>query len=328
MEGLLMKNVFILGGTGLLGYHTTNELLERGYNVSTVALPPMPAEELLPKEVTCHLGDINEMSDQDILKLLKGKDMFIYAAGVDERIIPKAPAARFFYEQNVLPTQRMARLSRQAGIKQFVIYGSYFAHFAEVWTDLHMAHVQAYPRTTPLQAGVAILEGEGDMDVMSLRLPYIFGTMPGRKPLWEMFLPQIQDKEFVPVLAGGTAMVTVKQVAEATVGALENGTHGSKYAISGLNMKHQEFFQLIADVLGQTETVVQVAPLENMKPAYAQIDEKTAQEGKEHGIHNAVVAEIQNRDAYLDPNDTMSILNYQEDDIKAAIVETIKECLK
>src|SRR5699024_11457630 len=102
----------------------------------------------------------------------------------------------------------------------------------------------------------------------------------GRKPLWEMCLPQIQDKEFVPILAGGTAMVTVKQVAEATVGAPENGTHGSKYAISELNMKHQDFFQLIADVLGQAETIIQVAPLDNMKPTYAQIETLAAQEDK------------------------------------------------
>src|SRR5690625_177715 len=102
MEGLVMKNVFILGGTGLLGYHTTKELLSRGYSVSTIALPPMPAEDLLPKEVECHLGDINEMSDREILSMLSGKDMFVYAAGVDERVVPEAPAVRFFYEQNVL----------------------------------------------------------------------------------------------------------------------------------------------------------------------------------------------------------------------------------
>src|SRR5690625_7969500 len=94
-----MKNVFILGGTGLLGYHTTNELLERGYNVSTVALPPMPTEELLPKEVTCHLGDINEMSDQDMLEILKGNDMFIYAAGVDEGVVRRRAVDVVFAEE-------------------------------------------------------------------------------------------------------------------------------------------------------------------------------------------------------------------------------------
>src|SRR5690625_4922741 len=323
-----MKNVFILGGTGLLGYHTIRELLDREYTVSTIALPPMPTEDLLPKEVKCHLGNINEMTDQDVLKMLSGKDIFIHAAGADERALPDAPATRFFYEENVVPTQRIARLAREAGVKKFVIYGSYFAHFAEQWPDLDLATEQAYPRTRLLQEEVAIMEGEGKMDVMTLRLPYIFGTMPGRKPLWEMFLPQIQGKDFVPVLDGGTTMVTVRQVAEAAVGAIEYGKHGGKYAIADTNMKHKEFFEMIADVLGQKDTVVQVVPLEQMKAAYAQADEQAALEGKEHGIHIAVTADIQNHNAYLDPAQTLGTLKYNKADVKAAIVETIKECIK
>lgn len=322
-----MKNVFILGGTGLLGYHTVRELLKREYTVSTVSLPPMPTEDLLPPEVECQLGDINEMTDDQVLDLLKGKDMFIYAAGADERVVPDAPAARFFYQANVLPTQRMARLARIAGITKFVVYGSYFAHFAEKWPEIGLKN-QAYPRTRLLQEEVAILEGEGEMDVMSIRLPYIFGTMPGRTPLWTMFLSQIKGKEVVPVLAGGTAMVTVQQVAEATIGALEFGKHGEKYAISDTNMKYQEFFQMIADLLGQTNTQIQVVPLETMKEVYAQYDERSAAIGKEHGIHQAIAAEVQSRDAYIDSEDTMPILKYSKDDIKAAIKETIELCIE
>lgn len=323
-----MKNVFILGGTGLLGYHTVRELLDRGYAVSTIALPPMPTEDLLPKEVKCTLGNINEMSDEEISGMLQGKDAFIYAAGADERMLPAYPATRFYYKENVLVTQRLARLAREAGVKKFIIHGSYFAHFAEQWPELKLATEQAYPRTRLLQEEIAFFEGEGAMDVMSIRLPYIFGTMPGRKPLWEMFLPQIQGKSFVPVLAGGTAMVTVKQVAEATVGAIEHGKHGGKYAISDTNMKHEEFFQIIADVLGQKDTVIQVLPLDKMKPEYEKVDERVAAEGKEHGIHIAMTAEIQNRDAYIDPQETMSILNYAKADVRQSIRETIEECLR
>lgn len=321
-----MKNVFILGGTGLLGYHTVKALLEKGYTVSTVSLPPMPSQDLLPKEVACELGNINEMSDERILEMLEGKDMFIYAAGADERMVPDAPAAKFFYRENVIPTQRLARLARIAGVKRFVLYGSYFAHFAEKWPELELRK-QAYPRTRLLQEEMAILEGEGEMDVMSIRLPYIFGTMPGRTPLWSMFLPQIQGKDFVPVLGGGTAMVTVRQVAEATIGALEHGEHGRKYAISDTNMKHKDFFQMIADMLGQKHTKIQVVPLEQMAAAYAQHDAQTAAAGKEHGIHLVKTAEIQDRDAYIDPEQPMELLHYGKDDVIAEIKETIELCI-
>ncbi|WP_110931891.1 NAD-dependent epimerase/dehydratase family protein [Paenibacillus bouchesdurhonensis] len=322
-----MKKVFILGGTGFLGYFTTKELLKRGYQVSTVSLPPMPAEDLLPKEVECTLGDINAMTDEEILEMLKDVYGVVYAAGADERVVPDAPAMKFFYEANVRPTQRLARLAKQAGVEKFVLYGSYFAHFAEKWTDLPIMQ-NPYPRTRLLQEEVACMEGEGGMDVTTIRLPYIFGVMPGRMPLWTMFVDRVKGKDFVPVLGGGTAMVTAQQVAEATIGAMEHGEHRGKYAICGINMKHSDFHQLVADALGQSETKIAVLPLEQIKPAMEQMDAETAAAGKEHGIHMSVAAEVQDRDCYLDPADTMPILKYNEDDVLASIVETLHKCVE
>ncbi|MFD1899125.1 hypothetical protein GQR36_01480 [Enterococcus termitis] len=46
-----------------------------------------------------------------------------------------------------------------------------------------------------LQEQVAFAEGDGEMNVTVLRLPYIFGTMPGRMPLWKMFTDQIKAKK-------------------------------------------------------------------------------------------------------------------------------------
>lgn len=326
--GVTMNKVFVLGGTGLLGFKTVNLLLDKGYQVKTIARNEKMMNELMPKVVESHIGDINKLSDQEVITLLQDCDMFIYAAGVDERKVPMAPATKFYYEQNVLPTQRMAKLAKQAGVKRFVIYGSYHVEFAEKWTDLQLLEKEAYPRTRKMQEEVAFMEGEGSMSVMSLRLPYIFGTMPGRTPLWKSFLPQVQGKDVVPVLQGSTAMVTTQQVAEAGIGALENGTHGETYAISGENMSYKDFYEIIAETLDQHDTEVKVVPLEDMKPSFEEADEKLANEGKERAIHAAMTAEMQNRDAVVAPNETMPILGYHVADIKAAIVESIKESLK
>lgn len=322
-----MKKVFVLGGTGFLGYFTVKELVKRGYNVSTVSRHPMPTEGLLPPEVEYKVGDINNMSDGEIREMLKDVDGFVYAAGADERTLPEAPAIKFFYEANVLPTQRLARLAKQADVKKFVILSSYFAHFAEEWTDIPLKQ-NAYPRSRLLQEELACLEGEGGMDVMSIRLPYIFGVMPGRMPLWSMFVKRVKDQKVVPVLSGGTAMVTAQQVAEAAIGAIEYGEHTGKYAICGMNMKHSEFYQMVLDALGQKDSIVKVVPLDQMKPAMEQIDAKNAEAGKEQGVLNSMMAEIQNRDAYLDPADTMTLLKYQEEDIRESIRETLRKCVQ
>ncbi len=321
-----MKKAFILGGTGFLGYYTAKELLARGYKVTEISLPPTPAPDLFPAEVESHLGDIQTYTDEQILQLLDGVYAFIYAAGADERICPEAPAATFFYKANVLCVQRIARLARQAGVKKFVLFNSYFSHFAEQWPDLNLRK-QAYPRTRLLQEEVAMLEGGKDMAVMSLRLPYIFGVMPGRTPLWTMFVEQVRGKETVYVPQGGTAMVTAKQVAEAAAGAVEYGEHEGRYAICDTNMKYLEFYQYMVEALGQTDTTQLVpAPIEAFKPAMAEHDETVGKAGKEHGIHLAVTADIQGRDAYLDPNDTLPILKINRDDVVASIKETLEVC--
>lgn len=322
-----MKKIFILGGTGFLGYYTMKEALKRGYAVKTMALPPLPAEGLMPTEVDCQLGDFFALSDEEILSELQGCYAFIYAAGADERTVPASPALSFFYHANVLPTQRVARLAREAGVEKFVVFGSYFAEFAERLPEFEL-NKQAYPNTRLLQEQVAFAEGEGAMDVTSLRLPYIFGTMPGRPPLWKMFMDQIKDQAVYPTLAGGTAMVTVQQVAEAAIGAVENGLHRTTYAISGLNMKFRDFYQLMVEALGQTETTeLPIVEFDSMIEMYRQIDQQAAADGNEHGIHIEISSRLQAEDLYIDPQETMPVLGYQADDVLASIKETLKDCL-
>lgn len=324
-----MSKVFVLGGTGFLGYYTTKELLARGYQVKTIALPPMPEDNLLPDEVEIQLGDLFAMSDQEIIDLLSDCEGLMYAAGVDERILPDAPSLGFFYEKNVLPTQRLAHLAKLAGVKKFVVFGSYFSEFAERWTsEVPDLKNQGYPNTRLLQEQVAFAEGEGHMTVTALRLPHIYGTMPGRMPLWKMFTDRMKDQAVVTTLPGGTTAVTVEQVAEAAVGAMENGKHRHTYAIGMHNFKYADFYRIILDVMGQPDTKVELLTLEQEMPEAQAIDDKLAAMGKERGIHSTVEAQVQMRDLYVDPADTKDILGIKDHDVVETLKATIARIMK
>lgn len=324
----MTQKVVVIGGTGLLGYHTVLELLRKGYGVTSLALPPMPVENLFPDGVESILADVNEMTDEQVLDVFAGKHAVFYAAGADERVTPPAPAARFFYEANVVPTQRVARLARQAGVKKFVLYGSYTARFAEEWPELGYRTRNGYPRTRLMQEEVACLEGAGAMDVMTLRLPYIFGTMPGRIPLWQMFIDIIRSQpEQVYVASGSTSSVTVTQVAQAAVGAMENGEHEGRYAINEYELTHVEFHQLICELIGRDPAQVVPVPVEAQLPTMEQYDAYAAAQGVEHGIHLVDSAQFNARRAITDPAETKPVLGYQDDDVVAAIKETIQYCL-
>lgn len=320
-----MKKILVLGGTGFLGYYTVEELLKKGYEVKSVALPPMPADDLFSdNQVENILANVNDLTDQEVLELLEDVDGVMYAIGADERVVPKAPAYSFFYEANVLPTQRLARLAAESGVESFVIYGSYFAEFAERIIDVDLKS-EPYPSTRLLQEQVGFAEGEGKMRVSSLRLPYIFGNMPGRMPLWKMFADRVKDQAIFPVLKGGTAAVTVQQVAQAAVGALEKGDHRGTYALGGINLTHEDFMNRIVKALGQEATTkVPVVPLDAVLDSYREIDKQTAAAGKEHGMHMEMVAEMNNRDLFIDPTEVMDQLGYEEDDVDAEIDKTLE----
>ena len=115
--------VTIIGGNGLLGYHAMRELIKRGHKVSILALPPLPAVGLFPEDVYIHLRDLNQLADAELADLLRDQDAVVFAAGVDDRVTPKAPAFPFFQRHNVATTTRIAQISRQAGVQRFIILG-------------------------------------------------------------------------------------------------------------------------------------------------------------------------------------------------------------
>jgi len=318
-----VKKVFVLGGTGFLGYHTVFELLNRDYQVTEISLPPKPAEHLFPSEVISYEGDLTTFTDEQILFLLQDVYAFIYTTGIDERIVPLAPASVFFYQANVLPTQRIARIARQAGVKKFILFNSYFTHWAEQWPNLKLNTQQAYPRTCLLQEEIAILEGAGVMDVMTLRLPSIFGTMPGRTSLWSMFFDRVKNKEVVYSPAGGIATMSVQQVADAAVGAIEYGEHEGRYVLGDTNMKYKQFYRYISEAMNQPDTKIITVPFEVLQPTMKKLDKQAASIGKEHGIHLEITAEIQDRDAFIDPKHAMSILRYKKVDVVASLFDTL-----
>ena len=65
-------NVFIVGGTGFIGYHSTLEFLENGHKVSSLSLDDIPLGDWYPKQVDVHYGDVFEMSEDDMTALFKG----------------------------------------------------------------------------------------------------------------------------------------------------------------------------------------------------------------------------------------------------------------
>ena len=224
--------------------------------MSTLALPPAPPEGLLPPEVPVRIGDFNQLSDRGVIELFNGCEGVVFAAGVDDRVTPKAPAYEFFYQANVVTARRFFRLAQPAGVRRGALLSSYFAHFARVWPELKLAERHPYIRSR-VEQEAAVLEYSGNgLDIMVLELPYIFGRIPGRIPLWKPLVDYLHWSlpwVFYPI---GSSMVGVEHVGQAVTGALGQGEAGKRYLIGDENLTWRAFLMRLADAAGWRKKVV------------------------------------------------------------------------
>ena len=68
-------NIFMIGGTGLLGCEAATQLIKMGHKVTSVALPPLPQGAPIPEEMEIVFGDINKKSDEEIEEMLKMREL-------------------------------------------------------------------------------------------------------------------------------------------------------------------------------------------------------------------------------------------------------------
>ncbi|MDO4573147.1 MAG: NAD(P)H-binding protein, partial [Clostridia bacterium] len=277
--------IMIVGGTGFLGYHTALAALKKGHQVASLSIDDIPIGDWFPKEIELKSGDVFAMSEEEIAGALKGYDAMIYSVGPDDRVTPPAPAYDFFHERLVEHAAKVFRAARRAGVQRSVVYNSYFAAFDRLYPEKRLAALHPYIRCRVEQAERLIAESGGGMDVMVLELPYIFGAMPERVPIWrDVFLERFFRAPVVFFPRGGTSMIHVRAIGEAGVGALEKGEHGRRYPIGDENHNYRVMLEWMQEGLGVRKPICQVnAKLCAM--GAEMIAKKDAKEGRESGLN-------------------------------------------
>ena len=320
-------NVFMIGGTGLLGCEAAIQLIKHGHKVTSVALPPLPEGAPIPGEMDLIFGDINKKSDEEILDMLKGNDVFIFAAGVDERVEFPAPVEEYYYKYNIAPLERIFPLCKKAGVKRAVVLGSYFAFLAKEMPEKDFVDRNPYFRSRLAQEKVCEDACDENFSAKVLELPYIFGTQPGRKPVWVILIEQIAFMDKLPFTmypAGGTAMLTCRQVGEVICGAAEREVPGFEaFPIGMYNKTWKEFLSVVYAARGMNgRKIVSVAPW-MMKMGMGKIIKDYKERGIDSGMDPLNLPDIMDINLFIDRRYAEE-LGATEDDIQAAIFDSIK----
>jgi len=253
------SSVFIIGGAGFIGSHTTLQALEDGYRVSILSRSPPAVPDLFPESVKIYKGDAALLSEEQLTEMFRHHHALIYAIGADDKIRPPKPAYSLFHFHTVENTTRVCRIAKKAGIKRMVILGSYFCYFTRQWPDMSLAEYHPYIHSRVEQENFAIENSSRNMDIIVLELPYIFGSVKGRVPLWKPLIDYILSPIPLFYMKGGSNMISVKQVAKAIMGAIRWGRRGECYTIGDQNLSWIELIDKIL-LYGKKKKSIRIIP--------------------------------------------------------------------
>lgn len=320
--------VCMIGGTGLLGSQAAAELISRGHQVKAIALPPLPAGAVLPPEMEIEYGNYLEMTDDEIRAMFEGCEGFVFAAGVDERVEGPAPIYDLYKKYNIDPIYKLLGIAKECGVKHVAICGSYFSYFAKARPQMELTKHHPYIRSRIDQENAAMSFADDNFDVAVLELPYIFGTQPGRKPVWVFLVESIRKMPGVTMWPkGGSTMVTVKQVGQAIAGAIERNKGGNCYPIGYYNMTWKEMLQICHKYLGTPDKKIVTIPNFMYAMGGKSIEKDYKKRGIQGGLDMIKFTDLQCSNQFIDKEQGCEFLGVEDDNIDAAIGDSIKLCV-
>lgn len=258
------RKTFIIGGAGFLGYHTSLELARRGASVTALALPQEQVDTSLSNAAHIARADIDELDDAQLSELLTGHDSLIYAAGPDDRVelAPGISAADFFRTQLVERTERVLRVAKACGIQKAIIFGSYFSYINNhglcgVKTGSLERHPYIKARVEQTKRAFAL--GDGNFSVAVLNIPYVFGTAPGKTPIWQhVFVDKFGESPQVVYGNGGTSVISARKIGVCAAQSLTSAHHGDELAIGSVDMKFTPMIQQLFKAAGISKPVTHI----------------------------------------------------------------------
>ncbi|MBC1888162.1 NAD(P)-dependent oxidoreductase [Listeria booriae] len=325
-----MKSVFILGGTGLIGYAATKAFLDtEDYRVTTLSLPPVPEEGVLDPRAKHHFGNMNDMSDAEIVKLLKGQDIFVFAGGVNSHFIPNKPAKEFFFQANVEPVQHLAQLARQAGMSRFLLCTSFYNYFHASWPELQLTEMHPYIYASVEQEMRLLAENGNGLTTVALRLPYVVGVVPNKVSAWKNYAERLHRSEFPLYVdhhnkaTGGSCYMTAKQVGEALVGAANDAIPSKSFTLGWRNMSNEAFLIQARRILA-TDIEIKTLSKKEMQTLARKEAYLNELQGKEAGLEPIAYTELLTRALYVHPIEALDALDYHADNVELAIQEVFQ----
>jgi dihydroflavonol-4-reductase len=244
--------VLLTGPDGVLGNNLVRKLIEKEYSVRVLIQSGKKAPLLDDLPIERKYGDI--LQKDDLVKAVSGCDIIIHAAAMTDSWPSKHEK---FWKVNVDGTVNMIEAAREASVKRFLHIGTATSfgpgnkqnpgtEQSEYCADRYGFD---YISSKYEAQRIVLEEVEKGFDAVILNPTFMIGPYDA-KPSSGALILGVNSGKVPGYPAGGKNFVSVKDVADAIVNAIELGKTGESYILGNENLNYKEIFQEIADTLG------------------------------------------------------------------------------
>lgn len=318
--------VLVIGGTGFIGYHIVQQLQQQGFAVSVLSRQPDKYRSLFADDVQFVRGDLEQLTEAQLVDLLQGFQQLVFAAGVDERTEPQGDARAFFKRANVDSCEKVFRAAQQAPITHAVLLSSIFLQVHHDHPELQLAVRHPYIASRVEQHRVSEALAQGHFVLTTLEIPWVFGTCPHLESQWNALITYVRSATPLMVCRGGTNAVAVQTVAQAVVGALQYPTQSSRQAVGDLALTYQQLVQLLCRHADRRDQPIRLVHEDFFRQLMGAGGLFRKLFNIPAGLDITYLPELLQRDITVDSAASQALLRYPTGLAEKAIADTVRAC--
>ena len=252
--GALFPRALVTGGSGFIGSHVVQRLIEEGVQVRCLLLPNDAAHTLAGVDVERVTGDITDRAA--VTRAAQGCDIVFNLAAIYAIWLAKP---RRMFDVNVGGTLAVLEGARAAGVRRVVhtssiaavgyLPGREVSDEAVRFNDWELGN--DYVLSKYISECEALAQNKDGLEVVCANPAFPFGANDvGPTPTGKMIKDTLAGQ--MPfVVAGGFNAVDVRDVAEGHLLAARRGRPGERYILGGENLTFKDFATLVARRAGR-----------------------------------------------------------------------------
>jgi dihydroflavonol-4-reductase len=256
------KRVCVTGGTGFLGHHLVQQLLDLDARVCVLALPPRPGHPLRTQSgVECRFGDVCD--GETVRQAVADCDVILHTAGT---VAVWGPALERMHAIHVQGTRNILEAapprSRVVHTSSLVAVGASRTQKAlteEEPFNLDRLRVD-YVHAKHAAEQFALDAAARGQHVVIVNPGYLVGPEDHENSVMGRFCVRFWKGRLPLAPPGGFNLVDVRDVALGHLLAAERGQPGRRYLLGGENHTLRDFLALLAQAAGWRPRAIPALP--------------------------------------------------------------------